>query len=225
MEQLRCVEEVTIDSAEEFLEYLTLTNSRWKPEHRLWNEEYNSPWIFRGHNDASWNLHPHAWRATGLKILAPIIERLRPKIDIVWDDIRLRIGSKFSSQKKVTAINLVQIATEHEVVNQFAEMADNLGYPVPDSKNLISGINFLANPTAYDWPSFKINTTMCLAQHHGIPTRLMDWTYNPLFAAFFAADGTKIDTKRFAVWALNLHLINNEERGGLKAYRFRTMTC
>jgi hypothetical protein len=38
-----------------------------------------------------------------------------------------------------------------------------------------------------DWESLAI------AQHHGLPTRFMDWTTNPLVALYFAARETKAD--------------------------------
>ena len=55
---------------------------------------------------------------------------------------------------------------------------------------------YFVSPPVNDWE------ILVAAQHHGLPSRLLDWTYSPLVAAHFATLGGRSDADR-AVWRLD----------------------
>jgi FRG domain-containing protein len=59
----------------------------------------------------------------------------------------------------------------------------------------------LGSETLDDWEQ------LVSAQHHGVPTRLLDWSYSPLVAAFFATRPNDEERDR-AVWRLDWQIVH-----------------
>lgn len=67
------------------------------------------------------------------------------------------------------------------------------------------------------WPNKKMYELLAFAQHYGYPTELLDWSYNPLVAMYFAAIGVIENRKSKLEDSFSIWIIDTEKRNLLNS--------
>ena len=115
-----------------------------------------------------------------------------------------------------------QARAELRAVQQFVKAADASGLQITEAGGRLLSQEppqhiFGDRDWEYSWPQEDLLETLALAQHHGMPTRLLDFTEDPLVGAYFAACSAWNPVKRqehkgrgrhhLAVWVVDSRFI------------------
>src|ERR1700690_650802 len=136
-------------------------------------------WIYRGHANPKWKLSAKAFRSNAFSPYGILGDPLD------W------------SQRKTML---------DELLGHFLEGLDRSGIAAPANPprlNIVGSIAYAEEPEREVFP------LMALAQHHGLPTILLDWSRRSRVAAYFGAvEAANPETKdrgdQLVVWALRV---------------------
>jgi hypothetical protein len=166
--------------------------------------------IYRGHSSEKYDLVPNVFRGRG----APFPWRGPHGKRTYGEQIRAEIAQLY----------------------EFYKLADERGLHVPEYSHRLKQVleecndpEFIDNVSVGKaaWPSDELLSLLALAQHYGVPTRLLDFTRSPYVAAYFAAEGASQFPHRgnLAVWAVNKFPFEDDSQWDWLQHRIRIVTA
>ncbi len=136
----------------------------WEEFDRIVKKRNYRQWIYRGHQDSSWELKSSLHRA------------FKDAIDIIKNGDRTK--------------TLVRSKHENVMVDRFKSNAHLFLSHLPPVEDKLS------------W--------LTLMQHYGAPTRLLDFSFSPYIAAFFALEASTDDA---AIYCVNHNVFRRVDKG------------
>lgn len=157
----------------------------------------NSSFVFRGHSHSYYRLVPTALRE-----------------DITHCS---RYATKITKEELPEEI---QVLNEAYILRDFFKVCDYNGLVVPNVNRLRNTIfSFFDIKTIFEremWLPEDLYEVAALAQHYGLPTRLLDWTYDINTSIYFALSGylndqncTCLKPDNLVIWALDTRVCTN----------------
>lgn len=163
-----------------------------------WNNDL-SGYVFRGHSKENYVLVPSVLREDNRYLIDDQFPIITPE-----------------GQSKKSELEWFQIQIEYHLLRDFFKSSDRHGLKVPNSEyirnNLVSKYDYTfthQKDFTNNWIPSPLLEVAALAQHYGVPTRLLDWTYDPLVAAFFALSGVRDTDGNITIWCFNAERVSD----------------
>lgn len=195
------VEEIKFDSLKEFYDAIGPNGELFKALQGF---------IFRGHSTESYKLIPSVFRYS---------KDAQGEYNI---NTLLKMVNMESKNDDFLTTEFSQVFIEYCLLQKFYRIANYSGLQVPCINDFIfnASIEYLKeqmeSPT-FSWLHKDLVELAALAQHYGIPTRLLDWTFDIYVSLYFASRGAceKIEkhgtiNDNFAIFAINHELLSTK---------------